>query len=77
MSQRRAVRIPDDLDRWIESLPPRYGRDYTAKVITLLYIGKEQLERERMILQREEESQSHTNGGHMMVAEKPPKYNAG
>lgn len=50
MARTVTVRIPEDQYDWISNLPPRYGKDFTAKLITVLYIGVEKLEKEMAIL---------------------------
>jgi hypothetical protein len=46
---------------WIESLPSRYGTDRTEKTKSVLYRGKERLEREMYLIEQDDQ----------MVAEDP------
>lgn len=44
-SKSRTIRVPLDLDEWIENLPPdRIGHQYAQKAITMLYKAKRQME---------------------------------
>jgi hypothetical protein len=45
-NRQRSVRLPDELWDWIDSLPPKYGADTTAKLQAVLWRGKERLEDE-------------------------------
>lgn len=39
------IRIPEELAAWIESLPPKYGHNFSQKVRYLLELAKERQER--------------------------------
>lgn len=45
-SRQRSIRLPVSMWEWIESLPPDYGVDDSAKVRSVLYRGKRVVEKE-------------------------------
>jgi hypothetical protein len=44
--RQRSIRLPESDWEWIESLPPEYGKDSTAKIYALLYRGKRMIDKE-------------------------------
>jgi hypothetical protein len=78
MSKQRAIRIPDELDKWILDLSPKYGKDPTNRIISMLYIAKESIEHEsdKNEVMRELEQKLDQLGDIMgdLVAEKNEKY---
>jgi hypothetical protein len=49
MSVKKTIRIPEDIDAFIQNLEKRYGKDYTARLIQLLYVGKDRIELEKSL----------------------------
>lgn len=42
---KKDIRLPEELTRWIEALPPKYGHNFAQKVRYLLELAKERQEK--------------------------------
>ena len=63
MSKPRSLRLPDDLDRYIDAMPDEYGKDFTNKAIFLLYKGMKRLEFEKRVIQKADDKIDSFSGG--------------
>jgi len=63
-NKQRSVRLPEEMWRWLDALPARYGTNTNERLKAVLYRGKERLEREMYLIERDD----------TMAAEDPADY---
>jgi len=55
MAERISLRLPEDLVEYVEGMPARDGKDFSAKLIRLLQLGKEQDQWEKVVIENAKE----------------------